>query len=98
MGAAWRQELRGLPPGAAARAGLNHRAQEPDSAALAELARVHAAGGQLRHALKFYKQLRRSPTGLAAAAAHHRRTFELLLEGLCRADRLHTALEVSKEV
>lgn len=75
-------------------AALTKRAQVPNGAALASLAQVHAAAGQLRPAWKFYSQLRRQNAGLLESTITHRRMFEALIEGHCRQNNVRRALTV----
>lgn len=79
----------------ARKSNLPKRASAPDAYALASLSQAFAAQGQLRQAWRFYTQLRRGfEKGMQDTCATHRRMFEALIEGHCRAGNVQRALAV----
>ena len=95
MLAAWRRETTPSRKSSELRkSGLPKRAQVPDAAAVASLAHVFAARGEMSSAWRFYKQLRRVPIGVEEVLVSHRRMFESLIEQNCRARSVERALIV----
>ncbi|WPT13767.1 Pentatricopeptide repeat-containing protein [Picochlorum sp. SENEW3] len=76
------------------RSPLPKRAHEPNGAALASLAHVHASQRLMQQSWKYYLQLRRKTKSLERATLGHRRMFEALIEGYCRDKNLKRALTV----